>query len=136
MRPQYGVSTVRESRRGHEDDVNLARGNQYSTGPASASHSFSTKLQLGKKEKRWRLTFAECLQAEIPRVVPAAGLLLAGRGRATASSSAVSDELNAQARPPAVLGRSDGERAAGDPIGLPLPRDVGYGKEHHHHAVQ
>ena len=40
---------MRESRRGHEDDVILARGNQYSTGPASASHSFSTKLQLGKK---------------------------------------------------------------------------------------
>ena len=32
---------------------------------AWASYAFSTKLQLGKKEKRWVLTFAECLQAEI-----------------------------------------------------------------------
>ena len=60
-----GVSTVRASRRGHDADVILARGSQYSTQPASASHTFSTKLQLGKKEKRWILTFAECLQAEI-----------------------------------------------------------------------
>ena len=67
-----GVSTVRESRRGHEDDVILARGNQYSTGPASASHSFSTKLQLGKKEKRWQLTFAECLQQAEILLIPAA----------------------------------------------------------------
>ena len=52
-----GVSTVRESRRGHEDDVILARGNQYSTGRASASHSFSTKLQLGKKEKKMAIDF-------------------------------------------------------------------------------
>ena len=37
---------MRESRRGHEDDVILARGNQYNTGPASASHSFSTKFRV------------------------------------------------------------------------------------------
>ena len=63
-----GVPTVRPSRRGQWSDVILAHTHQYSTctGPASASHSFSTKLQLGKKEKRWRLTFAECLQAENP----------------------------------------------------------------------
>ena len=43
---------MRASRRGHEADVILARGNQYSTRPASASHTFSTKLQLGKKDQK------------------------------------------------------------------------------------
>ena len=83
---------MRKSRRGHEDDVILARGNQYSTRPASASHSFSTKLQLGKKEKRWRLTFvdfAECLQAEI-RLLPA-WLGRAACARFTHSSRSVSE---------------------------------------------
>ena len=52
-----GVSTVRASRRGHDADVILARGSQYSTQPASASHTFSTKLQLGKKEKKIEIDF-------------------------------------------------------------------------------
>ena len=52
-----GVSTVRASRRGHDADVILARGSQYSTQPASASHAFSTKLQLGKKEKKIEIDF-------------------------------------------------------------------------------
>ena len=52
-----GVSTVRASRRGHGADVILARGSQYSTQPASASHTFSTKLQLGKKEKKIEIDF-------------------------------------------------------------------------------
>ena len=65
-----GVSTVRASRRGHDADVILARGSQYSTQPASASHTFSTKLHLphGRKKRKKMgtvLTFAECLQAEI-----------------------------------------------------------------------
>ena len=46
-----GIYTMRASRLGHDDDVNLARGSQYSTRPASASHTFSTKLQSGQKEK-------------------------------------------------------------------------------------
>ena len=58
-----GVPTVRRSRRGRWSDVILAHTHQYSTRPASASHSCSTKLQLEKKrKKRWRLTFAECLR--------------------------------------------------------------------------
>ena len=52
-----GVYTVRASRRGHDADVTLARGSQYSTQPASASHTFSTKLQLGKKEKKIEIDF-------------------------------------------------------------------------------
>ena len=40
---------MRESRRGHEDDVILARDNQYSTGPASASHTFFQKVTLKEK---------------------------------------------------------------------------------------
>ena len=52
-----GVPTVRPSRRGHDADVILARGSQYSTQPASASHTFSTKLQLGKKEKKIEIDF-------------------------------------------------------------------------------
>ena len=52
-----GVSTVRASRRGHDADVILARGSQYSTQPASASHTFSTKLQLGKKGKKIEIDF-------------------------------------------------------------------------------
>ena len=38
-----GVYTVRASRRGHDADVILARGSQYSTQPASASYTFSKK---------------------------------------------------------------------------------------------
>ena len=52
-----GVPTVRPSRRGHDADVILARGSQYSTQPASASHTFFTKLQLGKKEKKMEIDF-------------------------------------------------------------------------------
>eukprot|EP01048_Picozoa_sp_COSAG05_P015669 COSAG05_NODE_1916_length_3838_cov_2.914951_2_plen_64_part_00 len=37
--------------------LELARGSQYSTRPASASHTFSTKLQLGKKEKKIKIDF-------------------------------------------------------------------------------
>jgi len=39
----------------HDADVILARGSQYSTQPASASHTFFTKLQLGKKEKKMEI---------------------------------------------------------------------------------
>ena len=81
---------MRASRRGHDADVILARGSQYSTQPASTSHTFSTKLQLGKKEKRWILTFAECL-AEI-LLIPYArtddGCMGAARQQAQAAAAA------------------------------------------------
>ena len=47
-----GVSTVRASRRGHDADVILARGSQYSTRPASASYTFSKKLKFKKKKNK------------------------------------------------------------------------------------
>ena len=39
---------MRASRRGHDADVILARGSQYSTRPASASHTFSKHLKSGR----------------------------------------------------------------------------------------
>ena len=51
------VPTVRPSRRGQWSDVILAHTHQYSTQPASASHTFFTKLQLGKKEKKMEIDF-------------------------------------------------------------------------------
>ena len=43
---------MRASRRGHGADVILARGSQYSTRRASASYTFSKKLQFRKKKKK------------------------------------------------------------------------------------
>ena len=45
-----GVYTVRASRRGHDADVTLARGSQYSTQPASACHTCHPQ---GKKSPPW-----------------------------------------------------------------------------------
>ena len=45
-----GVYTVRPSRRGHDADVTLARGSQYSTQPASACHTCHPQ---GKNSPPW-----------------------------------------------------------------------------------
>ena len=53
-----GVSTVLASRRGHDADVILARGSQYNTRPASASYTFSKKLQFRKKKRKSCMIFS------------------------------------------------------------------------------